>query len=152
VARSPVRRPPCELAIQNPARWPASRVRSLAEWLAPIVEELAPDATSFGICLADDAALRRANRRYRGLDRPTDVLSFPGCDSAEGRHLGDVLVSLPRAARQARRLGHALDREVRELVLHGVLHCLGHDHERDSGEMDALELALRRRWLGEAKR
>jgi probable rRNA maturation factor len=104
-------------------------VRSLAAWLLPVVAELAPAAATLGVCLADDAALRRANRRYRGEDRTTDVLSFPGEAKTEGWHLGDILISLPRAER------------------HGVLHCLGHDHEADGGEMAALELRLRERWL-----
>lgn len=142
-------RPTCEVAIQNPVGWPAGRVKALAAWLAPVITDLAPEAASVGVCLAEDAALRRASRRYRGRDRATDVLSFPGERTVEGWHLGDVLISLPKAERQARRLGHSLERELRELLLHGVLHCLGHDHERDDGEMAALELRLRSRWLPE---
>lgn len=141
----------CELAIQNFAGLPARQVVALESWLAPLVAELAPGATSLGVRLADDAALRRANRRYRARDRPTDVLSFAGAENPEGRHLGDILVSLPKARSQARRLGHSLERELRELLLHGLLHCLGHDHERDGGEMDALELELRARWLGDGE-
>lgn len=152
VSLSRARRASCELAFQNPAGWPTRRVRALAAWLSPVVAELAPRAATLGVCLADDTALRRANRRYRGQDRTTDVLSFPGEATAEGWHLGDILISLPKAERQARRLGHSLDRELRELLLHGVLHCLGHDHEADDGEMVALELRLRERWLPTAER
>ncbi len=141
------RRNACELAIQNPAGLGASRLVALRDWLRPLVAELAPDAASLGVCLADDEALRRANRSYRGEDRPTDVLSFPGAPTPEGRHLGDILISLPTAERQARALGHSLQRELSELLLHGLLHCLGYDHARDRGEMDALEIELRARWL-----
>ncbi|MGH9464120.1 MAG: rRNA maturation RNase YbeY [Thermoanaerobaculia bacterium] len=151
MGRARARHPSCELAVQNPVGWPPARVDALAAWLSPLVAELAPRAASLGVCLADDAALRRANRRYRGADRPTDVLSFPGQLTAEGWHLGDILISLPKAERQARRLQHSLDRELRELLLHGVLHCLGHDHEADDGEMAALELGLRERWLPEPR-
>jgi probable rRNA maturation factor len=92
-----------------------------------------------------DQEMRGIHRRYRGRDHSTDVLSFPGDDTPEGRHLGDLVVSLDRASSQAAESGLTLDQEVRELLLHGVLHCLGHDHETDQGEMDRLELELRRR-------
>ncbi len=146
-----LRQPSCELTIQNAAGWPSARVRALVSWLSPLVAELAPTAASLGVRLADDAELHRINHQYRGKDRPTDVLSFPGERTAEGWHLGDILISLSSARRQARRSGHSLDRELRELVLHGVLHCLGHDHEVDGGAMAALELKLRERWLPESR-
>ncbi len=76
--------------------------------------------------------MRRLNREFRKIDRPTDVLSFPA--DVPGL-LGDVAIDVPYAARQARRRGHALDREVQLLLVHGVLHLLGHDHETDGGEM-----------------
>jgi probable rRNA maturation factor len=76
------------------------------------------------------------------------VLSFPGGASPDGRHLGDVVISVPHAGRQARAAGRSLARELRVLLLHGLLHCLGHDHERDGGEMERLERRLRRRWIG----
>jgi probable rRNA maturation factor len=91
--------------------------------------------------------MRTLNREHRGKDKTTDVLSFPGGGTPEGYHLGDIVISLPQAQRQAEVAGHSLDRELRVLLLHGVLHCLGHDHETDGGEMDRLERRLRRRWL-----
>jgi probable rRNA maturation factor len=91
--------------------------------------------------------MRSLNSTYRSIDRSTDVLSFPGEEGPEGVHLGDVAIALPVARRQAAELGHSVDRELRCLLLHGVLHCLGHDHESDGGEMDRLELALRERWV-----
>ena len=97
---------------------------------------------------AGDAVVRRYNRDWRGIDRATDVLSFPaGGDTGAGGLLGDLLVSRDRARVQAARAGIRVRREVEELVLHGLLHLLGHDHESDRGEMDALELDLRARIL-----
>jgi probable rRNA maturation factor len=96
----------------------------------------------FAVCIASDAALRLANRRYRGTNHSTDVLSFP---EGGGARLGDILISAPRAQRQARRLGHSVDEEIKILLLHGLLHLLGHDHERDGGRMRRLEQNWRRR-------
>ncbi len=90
-----------------------------------------------------DREMRRLNRTFRHQDRPTDVLSFPGDESPIApAHLGDIAVSVPTARRQASKLGHSVDRELRILLLHGILHCLGHDHETDDGTMERLE----RRW------
>jgi probable rRNA maturation factor len=98
------------------------------------------------LVFAGDGVLKRLNGRYRGKDRPTDVLSFPGPGGAEG--LGDVLISVPAAERNARRLGRTLGQELDVLALHGFLHLLGYDHETDDGAMDRLERRLRLRLLG----
>jgi probable rRNA maturation factor len=100
------------------------------------------------LVLSGDRLLRRLNRRYRGKDAPTDVLSFPA-DGAEGA-LGDIVISLDTAARNARGLGRTLPQELDVLALHGFLHVLGHDHETDDGAMDRIERRLRRRLLGKA--
>jgi rRNA maturation RNase YbeY len=121
---------------------------ALEGWLASVVRELAPDAATVGVRFVGDAEMRELNLRYRGLDHATDVLSFEGDDTPDGRHLGDLVVSLDTARGQAAAAGLSLERELRELLLHGVLHCLGHDHERDRGEMDRLELSLRERFVG----
>jgi probable rRNA maturation factor len=97
------------------------------------------------VVLAGDRLLHRLNRDYRGKDRPTDVLSFPG-DGGEGG-LGDVVISVETAARNARALGRTLARELDVLALHGFLHVLGYDHENDDGTMNRLERRLRRRWI-----
>lgn len=94
------------------------------------------------LVLAGDARLRSLNRRYRGKDRATDVLSFPGAGGDEG--VGDVVISVDSARRNARRLGRSLPEELDVLALHGFLHTLGYDHEKDDGEMDRLEALLRR--------
>lgn len=93
-------------------------------------QKQSPDA-DLSIVLTDDARLKRLNRDYLGIDAPTDVLSFPASESdpqTGSPYLGDVLISIPRAKAQARVAGHALEAEVQLLVVHGVLHLLGHDH------------------------
>ncbi len=98
------------------------------------------------LVLTGDAAVRALNRRYRGQDKPTDVLSFPGGEAG----LGDVIISVPSAEANARRLGRTLLQELDVLALHGFLHVLGYDHETDGGTMERLERRLRRRLLGRA--
>jgi probable rRNA maturation factor len=130
----------------------------LARRLRPLLErlgrELDRDRCTLSVLLTDDAGIRDYNRRFRGLDEPTDVLSFAaeaGDVGADGHYLGDLVVSLDRAAEQAADLGHALADEVEVLVLHGVLHLLGHDHEVDDGGMRALEARLARTLFGGAR-
>ncbi len=97
------------------------------------------------LVLTRDPAVRELNARYRGKDKPTDVLSFPGPGGSAG--LGDIVVSIDTAERNARRLGRTLQRELDVLALHGFLHVLGYDHETDDGTMDRLERRLRRELL-----
>jgi probable rRNA maturation factor len=104
------------------------------------------------VLLADDATLRRLNRTFLGKDKATDVLSFPAAaatvffgDPVGPGLAGDLAISLEMAARQAKRFGHSLRDEVRVLLLHGLLHLAGFDHERDGGEMAAREAELRQR-------
>jgi probable rRNA maturation factor len=83
------------------------------------------------VVLTDDARLHELNRDYLGVDAPTDVLSFPASETdpeTGARYIGDILISIPRARAQADAAGHALEAEVQLLVVHGVLHLLGHDH------------------------
>jgi probable rRNA maturation factor len=98
------------------------------------------------LVLAGDGLLRRLNRDYRKKDRTTDVLSFPGEGGEAG--LGDVVISVAQAERNARGLGRTLPQELDVLALHGFLHVLGYDHETDDGRMERLERRLRRRLLG----
>lgn len=133
-----------DLVFLNPNRYPEAAVRPLRPWVAAVVTALAPGVESLGVRFVSDREMRRVNRRFRGKDETTDVLTFPGGDG----HLGDILVSVPAARRQAVAAGHGLDRELRTLLLHSVLHCLGYDHETDQGEMDRLERRLRRTWIG----
>jgi probable rRNA maturation factor len=100
------------------------------------------------LVFAGDATLRTLNARYRGKDKPTDVLSFPGPGGDEG--LGDIVISVATAERNAKSLGRSLPQELDVLALHGFLHVLGYDHETDAGQMDRLEGRLRRALLGRA--
>ncbi len=84
------------------------------------------------------------NRTFRGKNKPTDVLSFPAPEEIADEHAGDLAISLDTAAQQAESFGHSLGQEVRILLLHGLLHLAGMDHEVDSGEMAAREAELRR--------
>jgi probable rRNA maturation factor len=88
--------------------------------------------------------LRALNRRFRGKDRPTDVLSFPPLLRSNG-FAGDIAIAADMAARNARRLGHSPAEEIKILVLHGVLHLAGYDHEGDQGAMASKEQSLRRK-------
>jgi probable rRNA maturation factor len=97
------------------------------------------------VLLTTDAALRNLNRRFRGKNKPTDVLSFPADVQAPGatHFAGDLAISIPTARRQASQHGHSLSTEVKVLMLHGLLHLAGYDHESDSGQMERRELRLR---------
>lgn len=115
--------------------------------------------TSLSVVFVRDRAIRQLNRKYRNQDRTTDVLSFASGDAlagagpasfiGEASFLGDVVVSVDTARQQASEAGHSINRELDELVMHGVLHLCGFDHETDSGEMNRLELKLRRKLLTE---
>jgi probable rRNA maturation factor len=118
---------------------------------------------TFDVAIVDDREIRRLNSAFRGKRRATDVLSFPWSKEAEGRarsasasefkgFLGDVVISAPTARRNARAAGHSTRIEICRLILHGVLHLLGYDHETDQGQMAALERSLRRRLAIEARR
>jgi probable rRNA maturation factor len=94
------------------------------------------------VLLADDARLKELNRDFRKKNKATDVLSFP-VGEGSNEIAGDLAISLDTAARQAEEFGHPLDKELRILTLHGLLHLAGYDHEADTGEMAEREAALR---------
>ena len=147
------------------------RAPALAAWLADVAPARARGAVT--IALVSDRRVRALNRQYRGIDRATDVLSFPAeperrrtagparrtsplldrSRRAAAPHrarngtafLGDIVIARGVAARQAREAGHAERTEWRVLALHGLLHLLGYDHEQDAGEMRRLEARLRRK-------
>lgn len=119
--------------------WDEVRVSSLVQ--AIVASELSESDYAVTIHLVDDEAIRALNSEYRGIDAVTDVLSFPLHDPTgvsfvlppgEPTHLGDVVVSHPRAVAQAHEYGHSVERELAYLVAHGVLHVLGYDHEVDT--------------------
>jgi probable rRNA maturation factor len=134
---------------------------ALAAWLGRVAPSRARGAVT--IALVSDKRIRALNRQYRGIDAATDVLSFPAAAPAtyvaqsqttvaqglspakQPAFLGDIVIARGVAARQARAAGHAERTEWRVLALHGLLHLMGYDHERDDGEMRRLERRLRRK-------
>lgn len=96
------------------------------------------------VLFTGDAEIRGLNRSFRSIDRPTDVLAFPdGRLPAESEpRIGDIVISVPTARRNAQKSGHSLRREIRQLLVHGFLHLMGFDHEVDDGEMASLESAI----------
>jgi probable rRNA maturation factor len=101
------------------------------------------------IAFVSDRAMRELNRMWRGKRATTDVLSFPAeqaeFERADGLSLGDIAISIEQAARQAKEHGLSFENEIAQLILHGLLHLSGYDHETDHGEMNRLELKLRKR-------
>jgi len=145
----------------------------LSEYVGELRRALGLGKRDCNVCLVNDREIRRLNALFRGKERATDVLSFPwegrqrlarsrtkrgrtrrrqtgGGPDARAKlefrnHLGDIVISLETAKRNARQEGHSTLNEIRWLILHGLLHLLGYDHESDQGEMIRLELALRTR-------
>jgi rRNA maturation RNase YbeY len=105
---------------------------------------LGDEGREVSVYFCGDRRMAGLNRRWRHRNRPTDVLAFPVGETGT-RFLGDIVISVPYARRQARRRGESPSREMDRLLLHGYLHLLGYDHETDNGEMEALEAKLRRR-------
>ncbi len=112
------------------------------------LDRLDEEITEVSIAFVDDDAMTELNKKFRGKKKTTDVLTFPADDSynepsATGRPLGDIVISVDQARRQAVEEKHSLATEIRYLVVHGLLHALGYDHETDKGEMNALEVQVR---------
>ena len=112
--------------------------------------DLDEEITNVSVAFVDDDAMKTLNRKFRHKNKTTDVLTFPADDSyneprprRSGRPLGDIVISIDQARRQAGDEKHSLAAEVRYLLLHGILHALGYDHETDSGEMNGVEVQLR---------
>lgn len=95
------------------------------------------------VLLTTDKAIRRLNRQYRAKNKATDVLSFPAAEPKKTKAAGDLAISVHTARKQADALGHALSSEIKVLMLHGLLHLAGYDHEIDAGEMARIEQRLR---------
>lgn len=110
--------------------------------------------TQITVVFVRDKKIRALNRDYRGKDYATDVLSFQASDEqdaelefGDANYIGDIVISTDTAMRQAEEAKQTFEREVQELVIHGVLHLCGYDHETDNGEMNRLELQLRKKLL-----
>jgi probable rRNA maturation factor len=136
----------------------------LEAFLARVREQLRLNGAEITVCLVSDPAIARMNETFRHKKGPTDVLSFPSdsstrrsnaarhrsrprriAASAEDHSLGDIAISPATARRNAKKLGRALPSELQILILHGVLHLLGYDHETDNGQMTRVENRLRRK-------
>ncbi len=123
------------------------------EWRAfgeKALHEIGAEGKSVTVAFISDRMMRQLNKEFRGRNVTTDVLSFPAghfevANVAEENELGDIAVSLERAAAQAAEHKLEFEDEIAQLILHGLLHLCGHDHETDNGEMNRLELKLRRR-------
>jgi len=138
---SPAKREPLDLDLRfhvrrrSGARPDRAALRAVSA--AAIAGEGVTGPVLLTLTLVDDDEIHAINRQHRGVDRPTDVLSFPLVDGTDAfalppgapRELGDIVVSYPRAVVQAEEYGHSVERELAYLVVHGVLHVLGHDHE-----------------------
>ena len=140
---------------QRLARIDARRLASLADATLGAVGRA---EANLAVAFVRDRVIRELNLKFRGNDRATDVLSFPAEGEQAGApgvsfiggapaYLGDVVVSTDAALRQANEAGCPFERELEELVIHGVLHLCGYDHETDRGQMNGLELKLRRKLL-----
>jgi len=133
------------------------RVGPLREFLKNLAQEIGLGPECVAVRLIGDGEMARLNGTYRKKKGPTDVLSFPAEDrvtrgtlaqrvgKARGEFLGDIAISPKVAQRNAKSLGRTLPEELQVLILHGVLHLLGYDHETDHGEMERIEMRLRRR-------
>ena len=113
-----------------------------ATFAAKALEVIGNGASSATVAFVSDKNIRKLNQQFRGIDKATDVLSFP---ADEADNLGDVAISVETALRQAKENGLSFDDEIAQLILHGLLHLTGYDHETDNGEMNRLELRLRKK-------
>ena len=125
-------------------RAPAALPRRDLKDFAQQLQQQVTGGRAFVCMITDDRELRRLNREFLQNDYPTDVLSFPS-DLPEG-DLGEIAISSGRAAAQASEFGHSLTQEIQILMLHGVLHLNGMDHDADQGEMSRAEKRLRKRF------
>jgi probable rRNA maturation factor len=129
--------------VLNKQRKHAIDTGSVKRFLSELTQIQGYHNTAISVVLVTDNAMRVYNRKYRGFDKTTDVLSFRG----DGDYLGDILISVETAFNQLRKSPSLnLESNIRRLVLHGFLHLSGYDHETDNGEMRAIELRLRRKY------
>jgi probable rRNA maturation factor len=134
VSRQRQRKMDCE-------RWQAFSERAL--------KAIGKDTGDVTIAFVSDRQIKQLNKRFRGFDKATDVLSFPAetdeFDEGGQRNLGDVAISVQRADSQAKENRLSYEQEIAQLILHGLLHLCGYDHETDDGEMNRLEMQLRKK-------
>jgi probable rRNA maturation factor len=135
--------------VLNRQRQRGIKVKPWLEFCVRAMRAMDAAKEAVTIVFVSDAAIRKLNREFRGRDQVTDVLSFPNQAEPfeiENRgQLGEVVISVQRAAVQAKQNGLTFSNEVEQLILHGLLHLCGYDHETDDGEMNRLELKLRKK-------
>ena len=140
-----------EVLVLNRQRRHAVPLNRLRRFALGLAGRARAEAADFSVLLTTDRTIRRYNCRFRGKDESTDVLSFPGRDSlpdgVDKPYLGDMMISVETAYRQALTRNHSLEREICTLMIHGWLHLLGFDHELDQGQMRRKELRLQRELL-----
>ena len=123
--------------------------KPLSEFVARLLQLVERESQDVSIAFVTDPAIKKLNRRFRGTDYATDVLSFPNhaepFELQNETTLGEIVISVDRAAAQAKENGLSFSNEVEQLILHGLLHLCGYDHETDHGEMNRLELKLRKK-------
>src|SRR2546430_7300576 len=117
------------MTIGISGRAPGVSRAELRQWTRTVLRHLDQRQAELSLALVTDREIHSLNRQYRGKDKPTDVLSFPLADALQPSLLGDVVISSETAARQAQRRGHSLREELQTLLIHGILHLLGYDHE-----------------------
>ena len=130
--------------LQRKVKLDAKSFRPFVEQLAAATDEA--DGKTFSIAFISDDRMKQLNEMFRGKDTTTDVLSFPHEPDEfdpDKDNLGDIVISTEQAQKQAAENGLSLEAEIKQLILHGVLHLCGYDHETDHGEMNARELELR---------
>ena len=113
-----------------------------------MLKAIGKSQSSATVAFVSDTKIRELNRKFRGIESATDVLSFPDAATTrqrQGQNLGDIAVSVEQAERQANENGLRFQEEISQLILHGLLHLCGYDHETDNGEMNRLELRLRKK-------
>jgi probable rRNA maturation factor len=113
--------------------------RDIATFARRVLRAVDIEPEELSIAFVDDESMRELNRKFRRKNKTTDVLTFPG----DAPLLGEIVISTDQARRQAGDEKHSLATEVRYLILHGILHAMGYDHETDTGEMNALEVKVR---------
>lgn len=152
-AQPPTTRSPAVEAV-NRQRLHAINRAAVARLGRAVLDRIGLEQSTATVTFIRDAAMRRLNRDYRNKDAPTDVLAFAYHEDESGHtreqppdHLGDVVISVETAERYAGELGLTFEREVEWLVIHGLLHLAGYDHETDTGEMRRLEGRLRKELL-----
>jgi probable rRNA maturation factor len=142
--------------VLNRQRSVKVQIAAFDRFLSRVCKELKIRDSQVTVCFVDSKLITALNRRFRGKAKPTDVLSFPMDGNRKGGHfaavdrgnknLGEIAIAPVVARQNAKRFRRTLDAELRILVLHGVLHLKGYDHEADNGEMERIELRLRRRF------